>query len=103
MAGNRRALVLSGKCSATAPPARAPTSNWPSAPIFQTFARNPTDKPTAHSIKGVAFRNSSATPYRSLSGFRKNTLKPSTGSLPSRWNSSMPLATIRPTASNGER
>ena len=62
MAGSSRLLVLFGKCRATAPAARAPTSSWPSAPMFQTLARKPTESPTAQSIRGVAFRNSSQIP-----------------------------------------
>ncbi len=37
----------------------APSTNWPSAPMFQTFERKHTARPSAISISGVAFIASS--------------------------------------------
>ncbi len=41
--------------SAMPPPAIAPSSNWPSAPMFHTLARKHTASPSAMRISGVAF------------------------------------------------
>ncbi len=58
--------------SATPPPAMAPRVSCPSAPMFQTFARNPCASPSAQSISGVALSSSSPMPYADVSGSTKN-------------------------------
>ena len=46
-------------CMATQPAARAPTTNWPSAPMFQTFERKHTASPSATSTSGTALTDRS--------------------------------------------
>src|SRR5262245_5972742 len=82
-------------------PAMAPMVSWPSAPMFQTFARKPMANPNAHNISGVAFKANSPRPYTEDSGSTKNTLKPTQGLLPNIVNKMKPVSSMAAAASNG--
>jgi hypothetical protein len=45
---------------------------WPSAPMFQTLARKPSERPTAISTSGAALTSSSGRPVALASGEMKN-------------------------------
>ncbi len=77
MPPNAPATIIAGRiqkpsrspaASATPPPKMAPRMNWPSAPIFQTLARNPIARPTPISTSGAAFTESSAQPLSEETG-----------------------------------
>ena len=57
--------------SATPVPARPPTTYWPSAPMFQTLARKPIERPTAIMISGAALTPRSCQLPGSTSGATK--------------------------------
>ena len=71
IAGNRNGLVLSWKKIAIPPPRMAPTVYCPSAPIFHTLARKPSDKPIPMSTRGDALTTSSVTPSMLVTGKMK--------------------------------
>ena len=102
IAGTRKMLCWSKNASASPPPASAPITNWPSAPIFQTFAWKPSDNPTPISTSGVAFTSSSARPSRLDTGSTKNVTIALTGSTPSMLNITMAVSTVRMTAITGD-
>ena len=102
IAGSTSRLSVLWKPSATPVAATAPIRNWPSAPMFHTFARKPTASPTAISISGVAFSRSSVTALRSRTGLRKKMRKPSTGFLPSAENTISPPTMVSTTAIAGD-
>ncbi len=79
----------------------APTVNCPSAPMFQTLARKPMAKPTAHSTSGVALTISSPMPRLDDTGSMKKACSALTGSKPSSRNSTKPLNRVSATASSG--
>ena len=54
IAGIRVIEDQSGKFSATQPENIAPKINWPSAPIFHTFARKQNTSPVAVMIRGTS-------------------------------------------------
>ncbi len=51
----------------------APSVYCPSAPMFHTLARKPSDRPTPIRISGAAFTNSSGKPVALVSGETRNT------------------------------
>ena len=62
ISGSSQNPSLSWNNSAMPPPVMAPSTSWPSAPIFQTLARKPMDSPMAQRTSGVAFTISSERP-----------------------------------------
>ena len=73
MSGSASHGTRSGARTGTAPPAIAPAVNWPSAPMFQRFARKQTARPTPISTSGAAFTMSSSIDHIVVTGSTKNT------------------------------
>ena len=94
--------VVSLHIRATAPPAMAPATSWPSAPMFQTLARKHTTRPTEQSSNGVILTHTSAQPLRLSSGEMKKVTRASTGSLPSAAKITAPATTVSRSASAGD-
>src|SRR5271165_7076955 len=83
------------------PPAIAPIVSWPSAPMFQTLARNPADSPTAIMISGAAFSASSARLPKESSGETKNANSVLSGAWPIAPNTAALTSTVAATAMTG--
>src|SRR5438477_8557980 len=97
----RRVVSLSA-INATPPARIAPITYWPSAPMFHTFDRKHTDRPSAMISSGVALTISSPRRAPELTGSHRNTSSPRTGSLPNAANSATPMTTVSASASSGE-
>jgi len=77
--------------------------NCPSAPMFQTPALKPNDRPMAIRIRGVAFTIISEIANQSVNGSKKIMEMARTGSLPKTKNMTMPARMVSPTAYTGVR
>src|ERR1700710_3313993 len=83
MSGKAQTCPAPPKFSATQLPQIPPRVSCPSAPMFQTFARQPMAMPIAQSKSGVAFSASSARLFSPTSGSTTMIRKAATGGLPS--------------------
>ena len=80
---------------ATAPPQSPPITSCPSAPMFQTPARNPSAKATPMVINGVAFASNSLIPYTEFSGLIKIRCKLDSGSSPIAANKTETVSSVK--------
>jgi len=101
MAGRIQKPASVQVASATPVPAIAPAMYWPSAPMFQTFARKPTDSPVAIRMSGPALTRSSG----HLSGWDRGSIRiwrvASRPLKPMRPKTIVPTMTVRSTARKG--
>src|SRR5262249_7790308 len=92
-----------GPATSTTPVAAiAPRMYCPSAPMFQTLARNAMARPSAIIASGVALIASSLSARPSRSGSTKNIASARAGGLPSAANSAAPIATVIASAASGD-
>ena len=102
MAGSSNGVSTSKNDKASPPPNIAPRVNWPSAPIFHTFALKPKDKPKAIKIRGVALTNNSATPSIVETGSIKKALTARKGSVSISQNITILIINVRKIAISGD-
>ena len=89
--------------SATPVPARPPITYWPSAPMFQTLARKPIERPTAIMISGAALVPRSCHLPGSTRGSTKISQTAARPLKPSRVKTMAPTTMVRRTAISGVR
>src|SRR5262249_60784544 len=80
----------------------APSVYCPSAPMFQTLARNPSDRPTAISTRVAALTNNSGRGVGFASGATKNVCSEATGSLPRTAKMTAAVTNVSSRANTGE-